>query len=53
MPPKPGSQFRQDYALGANASEADLAREINTLKEILRQSYGLGPARICFKPHAR
>jgi len=49
--PGPGRQARQDYGLGAHGGEGDPSREINTLKKILRQSYGLGPARICFKPH--
>jgi hypothetical protein len=48
--PKPGPQVRQDYGLGTHAGEGDLSREINTPKNIVWQSYGLGPARICFKP---
>ena len=45
--PEPGPQARQDYGFGAHDGEGDLSREINTVKQILRQSYGLGPARIC------
>jgi len=48
--PKAESQFRQDYGLRAHVSKGGLSLETNNLKEILRQSYGLGPARICFKP---
>ena len=48
--PERGPQVRQDYGLGAHDGEGDPSREINTLKKILRQSYGLEPARICFKP---
>jgi len=35
----------QDYGLAAHTGECDRAREINDLKEIVRQSYGLGPAK--------
>ena len=49
--PKPGQQVRQDYGLGATTGESNRARGINSMKRIVRQSYGLGPARICFKPH--
>ena len=33
-------QVRQDYGLGTHAGEGDLSREINTPKNIVRQSYG-------------
>ena len=39
--PEPGPQARQDYGLGVPDGESDPSREINTLKQILRQSYGL------------
>jgi hypothetical protein len=38
--PKPGPQVRQDYGLGTHAGEGDLSREINTPKNIVRQSSG-------------
>jgi hypothetical protein len=43
-------QFRQVYGLRAPAGDGGLRREINNLKEFMRQGYGLRSARICFKP---
>jgi hypothetical protein len=44
-------QFRQGYGLRASAGDGGLPSEINNLKEIMRQDYGLGSAKLCFKPH--
>jgi hypothetical protein len=49
--PTAALQFRQGYGLRASAGDGGLLREINNLKEIMRQGYGLGPAKLCFKPH--
>jgi hypothetical protein len=49
--PRPGPRVRQDYGLGAHTGEGDHAREINNLRKIARRGYGLGPAKICFRPH--
>ncbi len=49
--PTAAVQFRQGYGLRASAGDGGLLREINNLKEIMRQGYGLGPAKLCFKPH--
>ena len=51
--PKAGLQFRQGYGLGVQAGGVGLPREINNLEETMWQGYGLGPARICFKPQAK
>jgi hypothetical protein len=48
--PTAAVQFRQGYGLRASAGDGGLLREINNLKEIMRQGYGLGPAKLCFKP---
>lgn len=48
-----GPQFRQGCALGTHAGGCGRTREISNLKGIGRQGYGLGPARICFKPQLR
>jgi len=45
-------QFRQGNGLRAYAAADGLLREINNLKEFKRQGYGLGAAKICFKPHS-
>lgn len=47
--PEPGPQARQDCGFQAHDGEGDLTRNQDP-QAILRQNYGLGPARICFKP---